>query len=236
VRCESPDTKKESTYIVLLFLLACFPVGIEIALVNTVKIEMNSAVDKLQVMLVDEGAARTEMLVESLNNEGFEIAGRLSCRDDLIAGIGRFEPDVMVIDMESPDEMIFNQLVEVNAQRPTPVVFFADQGESGIIKKAVKAGVGAFIVDGLTARKIRPVIELSIERFKEIRSLQTELVETKNRLEERKLIEKAKGILMQRNNISEDTAYQSLRKLAMEQNKKLVDVARSTIELSELFS
>jgi len=186
-------------------------------------------------MLVDEGAARTEMLMESLINEGFEIAGRLSCQDDLIAGIASFQPDVIVIDMESPDELIFDQLVEVNAQSPTAVVFFADKGETSIIKKAVKAGVGAFIVDGLTARKIRPVIELSIERFKEMRSLQTELDETKNRLEERKIIEKAKGILMQRKDISEDTAYQSLRKLAMEQNKKLVDVARSTIELSELF-
>ena len=197
---------------------------------------MTRAVNKLQVLLVDEGAARTEMLAESLTNEGFEIAGRLSCQDDLIAGIGRYTPDVMVIDMESPDALIFTQLVEVNKNTPTPVVFFADKGETGIIKKAVKAGVGAFIVDGLTARKIRPVIELSIERFKEMRSLQTELDETKNRLEERKVIEKAKGILMQRKNISEDTAYQSLRKLAMEQNKKLVDVARGTIELSDLFS
>jgi len=191
--------------------------------------------NKLKVMLVDEGATRTEMLVESLMNEGFGIAGRVSCRGDLIAGINKFLPDVMVIDMESPDELIFDQLVDVNEQCPTPVVFFADQGESGIIKKAVKAGVGAFIVDGMNARKIGPVIELSIERFKEMRSLQTELFETKNRLEERKIVEKAKGILMQRKDITEDVAYQSLRKLAMGQNKKLIDVARSTIELSELF-
>lgn len=187
-------------------------------------------------MLVDEGLARTEMLIESLNSEGFELAGRISCRDNLCAGVQQMKPDVIVIDMESPDELIFDQLIDVNEQYPTPVVFFAEKGETAIIKKAVKAGVGAFIVDGLTARKIRPVIELSIERFKEIRSLQTELVETRNRLEERKIVEKAKGILMQRKNVSEDMAYKSLRKLAMEQNKKLVDVARSTIELSELFS
>jgi len=175
------------------------------------------------------------MLLESLTKEGFDIVGRVNCRDDLVAGVQVFTPDVMVIDMESPDELIFDQLAEVNDQSPLAVVFFAERGETGIIKKAVKAGVGAFIVDGLTARKMKPVIELAIERFKELRSLQTELVSTKNRLEERKVVEKAKGILMKRKDISEEVAYQSLRKLAMVQNKKLVDVARSTIELSELF-
>jgi len=186
-------------------------------------------------MLIDEGGSRTELLLVSLKNEGFEIAGRVSCSDDLISGIEQYQPEVLLIDMESPDEKIFDQLVQVSNESPKPVVFFADKGEIAIINKAVKAGVGAFIVDGLTARKLKPVIELAIARFNEMRSLYNELNETKNRLDERKVVERAKGILMNRKSISEDTAYKALRKLAMEQNKKLVDVARSTIELAELF-
>ena len=186
-------------------------------------------------MLIDEDSSRTGMLVESLTGAGFEVASRISCNDDILTGIQNCEPDVLVIDMESPDDTIFNQLVEINSQCPKPIVFFADKGESGVIKKAVKAGVSAFIVDGLTARRIKPVVELAIERFKEMQSLYKELTETRTNLEERKIIERAKGILMSRKNISEETAYNSLRKLAMEQNKKLIDVARSMIELSELF-
>lgn len=191
---------------------------------------------KLKVMLIDEDFSRTEMLVESLNEAGFEVAGRVSCDDDILSGIQICNPDVLVIDMESPDEYIFDQLLEINKEYPKPIVFFAEKGETSVIKKAVKSGVSAFVVDGLTARRVKPVIELAIERFKETQSLHRELIETKTNLEERKIIERAKGILMSRNNISEDTAYKSLRKLAMEQNKKLIDVARSTIELSELFS
>lgn len=189
----------------------------------------------LQVMLVDEGNARTELLIVSLINEGFAIAGRVNCGGDLITGIQQYNPDVLLIDMESPDDAIFEQLVTVSNECAKPVVFFADKGETKIINKAVKAGVGAFIVDGLTNRKLKPVIELSIARFNEMRTLYSELSETKTKLEERKIVERAKGILMDRKNVSEETAYQSLRKLAMEKNKKLIDVARSTIELSELF-
>ena len=191
---------------------------------------------KQKVLLVDENSTRTQMLTSSLEDAGFAVTARLSCKDDILVGIQLFHPDVLVIDMDSPDDYIFNQLREINKVNPRPIVFFADKGESEVIEKAVKAGVSAFIVDGLTARRIKPVIELAIVRFKEMQSLYKELSETKENLEERKVVERAKGILMSKKNISEDEAYKSLRKLAMEQNKKLIDIAKSMIELSELFS
>ena len=189
----------------------------------------------LKVMLVDEGHARSDLLAESLENESFKIVGRIRCESDLLAAIDNYLPDVLVIDMVSPDEEIFNQLVDVNEDCPRPVVFFAEQGETEIIQRAVKTGVGAFVVDGLSGRKMRPVIELSIARFREIQSLQYELQETKSKLAERKVIERAKGILMQSKNMTEDSSYKLLRKIAMEQNKKLVEVAKTTIEMAELF-
>ena len=190
---------------------------------------------KQKVLLVDENPEKTQMLTSSLEDAGFAVTGRLSCKDDVLVGIQLYHPDVLVIDMDSPDEYIFNQLVEINKVCPRPVVFFADKGETDVIEKAVKAGVSAFIVDGLTARRIKPVIELAIVRFKEMQSLYKELSETKESLEDRKVIERAKGILMSKKNISEDAAYKALRKLAMEQNKKLIDIAKGMIELSELF-
>lgn len=190
---------------------------------------------KSKVMLIDEDSSKTVMLTNSLNEAGFEVVGRVSCDDDIISGIQVCEPDVLVIDMESPDDYIFNQLVEINKACPKPIVFFAEKGESEVIKKAVKSGVSAFIVDGLTARRIKPVIELAIERFIEMQSLYKKIADSKENLEERKVIERAKGILMSRKEVREDEAYTSLRKLAMEQNKKLIDIAKNVIEMSELF-
>jgi len=190
---------------------------------------------KSKIMLIDEDSSKTKMLTSSLNEAGFEVTGRVSCDDDILSGIQVCNPDVLVIDMESPDDYIFNQLAEINKECPKPIVFFAEKGESDVIKKAVQSGVSAFIVDGLTARRIKPVIELAIERFIEMQSLYKKLAESKENLEERKIIERAKGILMSRKEVSEDDAYTSLRKLAMEQNKKLADIAKNVIEMSELF-
>ncbi|MCW8900280.1 MAG: ANTAR domain-containing protein [Gammaproteobacteria bacterium] len=190
---------------------------------------------KSKIMLIDENPSKTGMLTNSLNDAGFKVVGRISCDDDILSGIQICKPDVLVIDMESPNDYIFNQLVEINKEHPKPIVFFSDKGEATVIEKAVKVGVSAFIVDGLTARRVKPVIELAIARFKEMQSLYKELYDTKINLEERKVVERAKGILMNKKNISEDDAYKALRKISMEQNKKLIDVARSMIELSELF-
>lgn len=190
---------------------------------------------KQKVLLIDENSSKTEMLTSSLKEAGFDVVRRVSCRDDILVGIQLCDPDVLVVDMESPDDYIFNQLVEINKECPKPIVFFSDKGESSVIEKAVKVGVSAFVVDGLTARRVKPVIELAIARFKEMQSLYKKLAASKENLEERKVIERAKGILMSRKEVTEDEAYTSLRKLAMEQNKKLVDVSKNVIEMSELF-
>lgn len=190
---------------------------------------------KQKVLLIDENSTKTEMLTSSLEEAGFDIVGRVSCGDDILFGIQRCVPDVLVVDMESPDDYIFNQLVEINKKCPKPIVFFSDKGELSVIEKAVKIGVSAFVVDGLTSKRVKPVIELAIARFKEMQSLYKKLAASKENLEERKVIERAKGILMSRKDVTEDEAYTSLRKLAMEQNKKLVDVSKNVIEMSELF-
>ena len=190
---------------------------------------------KKRILLIDEDSSRTVMFTETLNEVGFEVVGRISCDDDILAGIKVCEPDLLMIDMDSPDQYIFNQLNEVNKVYPKPIVFFAEKGEEDVINNAVKSGVSAFIVDGLTGRRLKPVIDLAIARFNEMQSLYKKLAASENNLEERKIIERAKGIIMSRKSLSEEEAYNSLRTLAMSQNKKLFEIAKNVIEMSELF-
>ena len=190
---------------------------------------------KQKILLIDEDSSRTMMFTETLYQVGFEVAGRISCEDDILAGIKACEPDVLLIDMESPDQYIFNQLSEINKVHPKPIVFFAEKSEEDVIKKAVKSGVSAFIVDGLTGSRLKPVIELAIARFNETQSLYKKLAASEVNLEERKIVERAKGIIMSRKSLSEDEAYNSLRTLAMSQNKKIFEIAKNVIEMSELF-
>jgi len=123
----------------------------------------------------------------------------------------------------------------INREQPRPVVMFADKGDSDTITEAVRAGVSAYVVDGLDTRRIRPILDVAIARFREYQALKDELVRTKNSLAERKEIDRAKGILMKKRGWSEDEAYQALRKMAMDQNKRLGEVARSVVEMAALF-
>ena len=189
---------------------------------------------KIKVMLVDEGHARSTMLVQTLVEAGYDVVARIMCDDDLLARLDKIDPDVLMLDLESPDHRILEQLSLVNQIKPRPIIMFADKGESSIINAAVKAGVSAYIVDGLTARRIKPVMDVALARFDEYQRLRSELDKTKASLAERKLIDRAKGIIMQQRSISEDDAYKSLRKLAMDRNQKMVDVAKNVIEVSEL--
>lgn len=185
--------------------------------------------------MVSEDSRRRDKLITSLNNEGFYIVNIMPCNVELLPAVLQSEPDVLVIEMDIPDEHIFDQLSVINNEFARPVVFFTDKGSSHIIKNAVKMGIGAFIVDGLSSRKMSPIIELAIERFTEAQSLYQELINTKRDLEERKIVERAKGILMKHKNLSEDEAYASIRKIAMDKNKKLIDIAKNIINVSEIF-
>ena len=193
-------------------------------------------VKKLHVVLAtDEGVSASD-LFNLLISEGFVMATSISCCDNLSDAILQYQPDVLVVNVDNPHDELFDQLLDISEQYPLPVVLFSDKGEKNIIKKVVQAGVGAYVVDGLPVRQIRPVIELSIERFKAMRVIKNALVTAKNRLEERKVVEKAKGIVMANKKINENDAYQAIRQLAMSQNKKMLDIAKNIIEVSSVLS
>jgi response regulator NasT len=189
---------------------------------------------KLRVALVDEKPERSGDLERALLEAGYEVVGRLSGRDDLRARIAALAPDVIIVDMQSPDRDVFEDMQRIHEEQPRPILMFVDESDSESIQAAVRAGVSAYVVDWLESRSVRPIVEVAIARFTAFQTLKNELEAARSTLVERKLIERAKGILMSRHRVSEDEAYHRLRRTAMDRSMKLADVARHVVDMAEL--
>lgn len=190
----------------------------------------------LRVMLVDKDPERAELLEEALLDAGHRVTARIADDAALAASVAKYQPDVIVIDMEAPGRDTLEQMREISRDQPKPIILFSDERDPAYIRQAVKAGVSAYVVDGLSRERVMPIVEVAVARFCELQSLRQELEDTKNQLADRKIIDKAKGVLMQKKNMSEDQAYQFLRKTAMSRNLKLIEVAKVLISLEESLS
>jgi response regulator NasT len=188
----------------------------------------------LRVLLCDEDRGRAAILEQALADAGYSVIARLDGAENLSAEVARHQPDVIIIDLDSPDRDTLEQMRTISREQPRPIVMFAEDDASGTINQAIKAGVSAYVVDGLSGKRVRPVMEVAIARFREYQALREELARTKTSLEERKVIDQAKGLLMQHRAMNEAEAYQALRKLAMDQGKKLPEVAKNVIAIMEL--
>ncbi len=190
--------------------------------------------ERLRVMLVDETSGRAAILEQALSDAGCDVVARLHAGDDMFQAVGKTQPDVIIVDMESPDRDTLEHMRSISAEQPKPIVMFAESGDSETIAEAVRAGVSAYVVDGLSAGRIKPIMDVAIARFREFQALRKELEEAKSSLAERKDIERAKGLLMKQRGWTEDEAYQALRKLAMDRNLRLGEVAKNVISIAEL--
>ncbi len=188
----------------------------------------------IRVMLVDPRPMRREVLGPTLSAEGFDIVACVSPDENLLDAVARWAPDVVLIDIDSPSRDTMENLRSVQARQPRPMVMFTqdDAGES--IRRAVEAGVTAYVVDGIEGRRVRPIVDAAMARFTQYRVLEQELADTRSKLVDRKLIERAKGLIMQQQGVSEAEAYQAMRRLAMRRNKKLAEIADSVIAAAEL--
>lgn len=186
------------------------------------------------ILLISEDASGVTELQSMLTHAGYIIRERLHVREDIISAAARCRPDVIVAQLESIGMRFLNQLYNLNQENPIPIVIFTDNSESTLINDAIKAGVSAFVVDGLSSKRVKPIIEIACARFSEHQVLRDELAKTKSKLDQRKAIERAKGIIMRSRNLNEEDAYKALRKLAMDKNKRLVDVANDVISVSKL--
>ena len=187
----------------------------------------------LRVMLVDRDPERAELLELALAEAGHRIIARIGDDVGLAAQVAKLQPDVIVIDMEAPGRDTLEQMREIARDRPKPIILFSDERDPAYIRQAVQAGVSAYVVDGLSRDRVMPIVEVAVARFLEFQSLRQELEDTKTQLADRKIIEKAKGLLMKKKHMDEDQAYQFLRKTAMSRNLKLTEVARVLVSLEE---
>ena len=192
----------------------------------------------MRVLVIDELAEdleeRAETLRDGLARAGHEVVASLSSPLELLRAVERLRPDVIVIDTESPTRDVLEHLVIVSQSSPRPIVMFASDSGGQAIREAVRAGVSAYVVDGLDAGRVNTIVEVACARFDELQRLKVELADANLKLSERKLVERAKGLLMQSRGLSEDQAYHALRKLAMSKKQRLGDVAQQVIDTAEL--
>ena len=187
-----------------------------------------------KIVIVDESPIRAAILVEGLREAGFTGVTHISEMHNLLARIYALDPDVILIDLENPSRDVLEQMFQVSRAVRRPIAMFVDQSDSASIQASVDAGVSAYIVDGLKKERIKPILDLCISRFNAFSKLQDELERTKSALEDRKVIDRAKGIVMKLKGLTEDEAYVLLRSTAMREKKKIGEIAQSIVTASEL--
>jgi response regulator NasT len=188
----------------------------------------------LRVLLIDDGAHRVRLVAEALILQGHQVVGVLDEATRIHAAVQELAPDVVIVDAESPGRDTLEHLALMHEKAPRPVVLFSDDAASQTIRAAFKAGVSAYGVPDLQPERLAAVLAVAQERFAQDRSLREELSAAQLELATRKQIERAKGLLMQEQGLSEDQAYQRLRKLAMDRGETLAAVAQRVIAAAEL--
>lgn len=190
----------------------------------------------LSIVVVEKDRARAQLIVDSLRAAGdFEIFV-LAEEAGLGRRISERNPDVVLIDVANPSRDMLEELALASGPLDRPVAMFVDHSDAGLTKSAIEAGVSAYVVDGLRSERLKPILDAAIARFHMFQRMRKELEATKKALEERKIIDKAKGILMKARGLDEDAAYALLRKSAMDQGRKVVDVANALVTAAGLLS
>ncbi len=192
--------------------------------------------DKLTIIIVEPDKTRAEAMIDSLSQTGDHHIQVLAERTGLARSVAEMNPDVVLVDITNPSRDAIEELTLASGPLERPVAMFVDRSDDRLTKTAIEAGVSAYVVDGLRADRIKPVLDAAIARFHMFSRMRTELAATKRALEERKIIDRAKGILMRARGLTEDEAYALIRKTAMSQGKKIADVGQALVTASELLS
>ncbi len=189
-----------------------------------------------RVMLVDDTPTRSALLEQALLDQGYLVVCRLESAQGLIKNVEIHQPDIIIMDLESPDRDTLENMTILNQHNPKPVIMFSGEGDSAIISQAVQAGVSAYVVDGLNPNRVKAILDVAIARFREYQALRKELKNTRDQLADRKVIDKAKGLLMKAKDLDEEQAYHAMRKMAMDQSKPLVEIAHNILSVLELLT
>jgi response regulator NasT len=190
----------------------------------------------LRVLLVDLEPDRATTLERVLRDEGYVLLGKVAPDHEFLAQVRKLAPDVIIVDMALPDRDTLEYMATITRDQPKPIVMFVDQSDETMIGRAVKAGVSAYVVDGVEPQRVKPILDVAIAQFREFQALRDELAQTKTTLAGRKVIDRAKGLLMAERGLSEDQAYRELRKLAMDRGMRLIDVAENLLAVAKLLN
>ncbi|WEX11469.1 ANTAR domain-containing protein [Chelativorans sp. AA-79] len=188
----------------------------------------------LSVLVIDENTVRSAIIEAGLREAGYGKVHVVQDVNGIAQRIAEIEPDVIVIDLENPNRDMLESMFNLSRAVRRPIAMFVDQSDAGAIEAAVDAGVSAYVVDGLRQERVKPIVDMAISRFNAYSRMARELEEARSELENRKLIERAKGILMRSRGVSEEEAYALLRRAAMNQNRKISEIAQSLILASGL--
>ncbi|KQQ75267.1 two-component system response regulator [Rhizobium sp. Leaf321] len=183
----------------------------------------------LTILIIDENAIRGSIIEEGLNEAGHLNVRVIHEMQGVARLIETMDPDVIIIDIENPNRDMMEHMFQLTRMISRPIAMFVDRSDTAAIEAAVDAGVSAYVVDGLKKERIKPILDMAVSRFNAFSRLQRELAEARSALEERKVIERAKGILMRMRGMSEEQAYALLRQTAMNEKKKLADIAQSVV-------
>jgi two-component system, response regulator / RNA-binding antiterminator len=187
-----------------------------------------------KIVIVDESPIRAAILEEGLREAGYGDVHHIREMQNLLARIYQLDPEVILIDLENPSRDVLEQMFQVSRAVRRPVAMFVDQSDAESARASVDAGISSYIVDGLKKERIKPILDLCISRFNAFSKLQDELERTRSALEERKIIDRAKGIVMKLKGLNEEEAYVLLRSTAMREKKKIGEIAQSIITAAEL--
>jgi response regulator NasT len=190
--------------------------------------------DVPSVLVIDENRIRASIIEAGLRDAGHDRVTVIHDVTGIAARIAEFQPDVIVIDLENPNRDMLENMFQLSRAVRRPIAMFVDRSDSAAIEAAVDAGVSAYIVDGLRKERVKPILDMAVSRFNAFARLTRELEEARSELEGRKIIDRAKGILMKSRGISEADAYGLLRKTAMNQNRKIADIAQSLVTAAGL--
>ena len=188
----------------------------------------------IAVAIVDENLVRAAILEDGLRSAGIERITVVNEMSNLLRRLVDIDPDVVIIDLENPSRDVLEQMFQVSRLVARPVAMFVDRSDGAMIQAAVDAGVSAYVVDGLKKERVRSIVDMAISRFNAFARMAAELDEARSELAARKVIERAKGILMKTRGLNEEEAYGALRKTAMSESRKLVDIAQSIVTAAQL--
>lgn len=190
----------------------------------------------LRIAVIDDNPTRWAVLEAGLREAGLDDIHILSGRARLLARLVELKPDVVLIDIENPSRDVLDEMFQVSRAVAKPIAMFVDQSDASMIEAAIDAGVSAYVVDGLRKERVKPILDLAVSRFNFHARLTAELEAAKTALAERKLIDRAKGILMRQRGTDEPAAYALLRGSAMKQGRKIAEIAQAVVTADELLT